>query len=169
VPAPAAAPVVQKVTDLSDLAGVWRAARNYLSQHARMLESVLGHVTKVHRLQPGEAGVLGGAEVLLHVANTQERFTNDRARAKLEEALRAVTGLPLKLLVEFVEAEAPPPGVVGVVGAAGGAAPLATAQRIPPEVMEAVKSQPLVQELMKRFDATVTNVEMMGNEGASGS
>jgi len=154
--APAGPLPVEKAGDLSDLNGVWRAARNYLLANARMLESVLGGCTRVTGLTTDPA------EVVLEVPKTQERFTNDKARAKLEEALRSVTELPLRLRVEFVD---PPRGVTPAgmqPGGPGPSAPAATAQRVPPEVIEAVKKQPIVQELMKKLDATVTQVEMLG-------
>ncbi len=44
------------------------------------------------------------------------------------------------------------------------AAPSATARRIPPEVLDAIKQQPLVQELMKRLDASVVHVEMLNTD-----
>jgi hypothetical protein len=39
------------------------------------------------------------------------------------------------------------------------AAPLQAAQRIPPELLDAVNKQPLIKELMKRFDASITQIE----------
>jgi hypothetical protein len=153
---PAAAPArVERVTDLTDTGAIWKAARGYLAANARYFENILGQVTRVHELRMPEGA---SPEVLLHISSVQRNFVNDRVRGKLEEALRAVTGLSLKLQVEFVEAEPPPPGI----GGPGSGATLSSAQRVPPEVMEAVKSQPLVQELMKRFDAAVTNVELLG-------
>ena len=154
-PHPAAPPPVEKAADLSDLEGVWIAARNFLSQNARLLESVLGASTKIEMLNTA------GAEVTLAIPNTHRNFTNDRARAKLEEALRAVTDLPLKLLVNFVEPPDVPAGAYTPNGGGGSSGPLAAAQRIPPELMEAVKNQPVVRELMKRLDATVTHVEIL--------
>ena len=93
-------PPVEKAADLTDLPGVWIAARNYLAQNARLLESVLGGCSRLEALDTA------AGQATLAIPNTQRNFTNDRARAKLEEALRAVTDLPLKLQVNFVE---PPP------------------------------------------------------------
>jgi hypothetical protein len=148
---------VEKVANLADLDAVWTAARTYLAQNARMLESVLGGCTRVHALSTPPAAPT--PEVTLHIPKTQQNFTNDKARAKLEEALRAVTGLPLKLVVDFIT---PPPSAHAPGGAPGGAAPnapLQAAQRIPPELLDAVNKHPLVQELVKRLDATVTHIE----------
>ena len=60
--------------------------------------------------------------------------------------------------VQFIDmpAEAPP-GAIGTTDAAAGMA----AQRVPPELLDAVKRQPIIKELMKRLDATVTQVEMI--------
>ena len=135
------------------MSAVWAAARNYLVAHARILESVLGNCTRIESLNP-EAG-----EVVLAIPTTQRNFTNDKAQARLEEALRTVTGLPLKLQIQFVDAPPPTSG-----SAAIGIMPLGqAAQRIPPEVMQAVTSQPLIQKLMTRLDATVTQVEILGS------
>jgi hypothetical protein len=151
--APPAKPTFEKVRDVSDLHGVWAAARNYLSGVARYLDSVLGHCCTVGALDPSTG------EATLLVPSTQRGFTNEKARAKIEEALRAVTGLGIKLIVEFTQEEqkAPPPADGSQPGVAG-----AAAQRVPAEVMEAVKQQKVVQELMKRLDATVVNVELLG-------
>jgi hypothetical protein len=151
-PAPPAPPAIEKVANLADLSAVWAAARNYLVAHARILESVLGNCTRIESLNP-EAG-----EVVLAIPTTQRNFTNDKAQARLEEALRTVTGLPLKLQIQFVDAPTPAPGsIIGVM-------PLGqAAQRIPPEIMQAVISQPLIQKLMTRLDATVTQVEILGS------
>ncbi len=150
--APAPRPV-EKAPDLADLPGVWLAARNYLLANARLLESVLGNTARIESLNPA------AAEVTLAIPNTQRNFTNDKARAKLEEALRAVTDLPLKLHVNFVEPPAAPAGSHYAGNSYN--LPQAAAQRIPPEVMDAVKKQPVIQELMKRLDATVTQVEIL--------
>jgi hypothetical protein len=160
-PVPTPPPPVQKASDLADLPGVWAAARQYLSDHARLLESVLGACSRVESLNPATA------EITLAIPNTQKNFTNDRARAKLEEALRAVTDKPLKLHVNFVE---PPESTVGGYstfsgGSLNGLAGAGIAQRIPPELLEAVQNQPVVRELMKRLDATVTQVEVLESKG----
>jgi hypothetical protein len=145
---------VPRARDLADLEGVWNSARQYLAANARILETVLGGCTRVAALTTSPA------EVTLEISKTQERFTNDRAKAKLEEALRAVTGLNLRLHVHFVDTPQAVRGGEGVPGMP--AAPAATVQRVPPEIIEAVKKQAVVQELMKRFDATVTQVELLG-------
>jgi hypothetical protein len=158
-PAPPASPApkpVEKAPDLSDWPGVWIAARNYLAANARLLESVLGTCTSIASLS------VSTREVTLLIPRHHLGFANDKAKARLEEALRAVTDLPLKLSVQFSDQPLPPPsasspGAIGTI-------PLAAAQRIPPEVMDAVKQQPLVRELMKRFDATVTQVEILEND-----
>ena len=145
-------PSIEKVSNPSDLPAVWSAARNYLAANARILENVLGNCTRIESLNPDSR------EVTLAIPTTHRNFTNDRAQARLEEALRAVTGLPLKLQVEFIDTPlpAPPPGSSAI-----GVTPLAAAQRIPPELMEAVQKQPLIQQLMTRLDATVTQVEVL--------
>ncbi len=153
-PAPAEAPrpIIQRVTNLTDLPAVWTAARGYLAVNARNLETVIGGCTRVDALS------LETSEITLVIPQRFQNWTNDKARAKLEEALRAVTGLTLKLQVQFIDMPAePPPGAIGTTDAAAGLA----AQRVPPELLAAVKSQPLIQELMKRLDATVTQVEML--------
>jgi hypothetical protein len=160
VPAAAAAPKpVEKAADLTDWAGVWIAARNYLAMNARLLESVLGHCTSIAALS------VSTNEVTLLIPRVHTGFANDKAKARLEEALRAVTDLPLKLSVQFSDQPLPVPSATA--GGGIGTIPLAAAQRVPPEVMDAVKKQPIVRELMKRLDATVTQVEIL-EEGAEG-
>ena len=159
-PAPAApAPrPVEKAADLADLPGVWIAARNYLAANARLLESVLGHCTSIVSLSPQTC------EVTLLIPRNFTGYANEKGRPRLEEALRAVTDLPLKLQVQFTDQPmARPPADEG---RGMGTVPLAAAQRIPPEVMDAVKKQPIVRELMKRLDATVTQVEIL-DDGAA--
>jgi hypothetical protein len=148
-----AKPTFEKVRNVTDLNAVWAAARNYLASAARYLDSVLGHCCTVGSLNP-ETG-----EATLLVPATQRGFTNEKARAKIEEALRVVTGLGIRLAVEFSQEEqkAPPPADGSQPGVAGVAA-----NRVPAEVLEAVKQQKVVQELMKKLDASVTNVEMLG-------
>jgi hypothetical protein len=148
-----AKPTFDKVRDVTDLHAVWAATRNYLASVARYLDSVLGHCCSVGSLNP-ETG-----EAVLLVPATQRGFTNEKARAKIEEALRVVTGLGIRLTVEFSQEEqkAPPPADGSQPGVAGVAA-----NRVPAEVLEAIKQQKVVQELMKKLDASVTNVEMLG-------
>jgi hypothetical protein len=160
-PAPAAPPPrpVEKAADLADLPGVWIAARNYLAANARLLESVLGHCTSIVSLNTQTC------EVTLLIPRNFTGYANEKGRPRLEEALRAVTDLPLKLQVQFTDQPlARPPADEG---GAIGTVPLAAAQRIPPEVMEAVKKQPIVRELMKRLDATVTQVEILDDGPAA--
>ena len=156
VPAAPAPKPVEKAADLTDWAGVWVAARNYLTANARLLESVLGHSTSIGALS------VTTQEATLLIPRAHTGFVNEKARAKLEEALRAVTDLPLKVSLQFTEQALAAPPTEGM-----GAPPLAAAQRVPPEVMEAVKKQPIVKELMKRLDATVTQVGILegGEEG----
>jgi len=150
-PAPAK-PIIQRVTNLQDLPAVWTAARNYLQANATSLENVLGSCTRVGALD------MENNQVTLVIPQRFTNWTNDRARAKLEEALRAVTGLTLKLQVQFIDMPGEvPPGAIGTTDAAAGMA----AQRVPPELLDAVKRQPIIKELMKRLDATVTQVEMI--------
>jgi hypothetical protein len=148
---PAVPPIhVEKAPDLTDLPSVWIAARKYLAQAARLLESVLGTSSSLIALDRHS----GNCTLL--VPRHHLGFTNDKARARLEEALKAVTDLPVKLKIEFSDQPiAPPPDTAGMLS--GNLA----AQRIPPEVMEAVKNTPIVRELMKRLDATVTQVELL--------
>ncbi len=152
-PVPPSPKPVEKVADLTDMKRVWLAARNYLTANAGYLESVLGGISRIRSLnvQTGETTLL--------IPLNQKSFVNDKARAKLEEALRTVCGLPVKLELEFIEQTSPPPGQPGTNGAGTGSI---SAQRIPPEVLEKVKNQPIIQELMKRLDATVTQVELLG-------
>jgi hypothetical protein len=143
----------ERVTNLADTAAVWAAARRWLSANARYLESVLGHCCSVETLHPDTG------EATLRVPANQRGFTNEKARAKIEEALRSVTGLPVKLAINITDDPAPPPGS----GAPGTpAAPTQAAQRVPPEIVEAVKQQPVIQQLMKKLDATVVQVELLG-------
>lgn len=151
--APPAPPPVELVKNLGDMAAVWEGARNWLGAHARYLESVLGHccgVTSIDR-ETGEA--------VVRVPVTQRGFTNEKARTKIEEALRAVTGLGLKVVLAFSEEVTPPPAPLE----AGGGQTQAS-RRIPPEVEEAVKQQPVIQKLMKALDAHVTQIEMVEGE-----
>jgi hypothetical protein len=160
-PVAPAAPRIEfeKASDLTDLPAVWIAARNYLSQVARLLESVLGPSSSIAALDR-HAG-----ELTLLVPRRHLGFTNDKARARLEEALKAVTGLPIRLKIEFSDQPlAPPPGADG--GSVGGGF---AAQRVPPEIMDAVKNVPIVRELMKRLDASVTQVELLDDPQANAS
>lgn len=152
-PSPAPQPTAV-AADLTDLPGVWAAARQYLAAGARTLESVLGSRTEIESLN------VSGGEVTLLVPEHFKGYTNDRARAKLEEALRAVTRLPLRLKVNFGGMPDDPSGA-GVPSGGGPNMPMGLAQRIPPELLDAVNKQPLIQELMKRLDATVTQVEIL--------
>jgi hypothetical protein len=154
-PQPAPEPEFPKVTDLANLDAVWAAARQYMLARARIIESVLGGCTRILALTTNPP------EALLEMPSTQKGFANERARLKLEEILRCITDMPLKVRLEFVEvARGPAPGHAGDAGMP--AAPAATVQRVPPELIDAVKKQPVVQELMKRFDATVTQIELLG-------
>ncbi|HEY4330652.1 MAG TPA: hypothetical protein VGN88_13010 [Phycisphaerae bacterium] len=154
-PAPAApAASVEKVADLTDLPAVWLAARKYLSQSARLLESVLGNCARIESLNPSSQ------EVILLVPKNHTGFANEKARPRLEEALRAAAGIPLKLQVKFTDEMLAPPPATGAIGTV----PMA-AQRIAPEIMDAVKNQPVIKELMKRLDATVTQVEIIETPG----
>jgi hypothetical protein len=156
-PVPAGAPVVQKAANLADLAGVWAAARAWLAANARLLESVLGSCSQIDSLNQ-QTG-----ELLLLIPNHYRGYANDKGKPRLEEALRAVTGLPVKLNVQFTDQVVTPPA-----GAAGGDGAVGVAQRIPPEIMEAVNNQPVVKALMKRLDATVTQVEILDERAAEG-
>ena len=64
---------VEKAGRLSDLNGVWQAARNYLLANSRMLESVLGDCSRV------TGPTTDPSEVALEIPKTQERFTTTRA------------------------------------------------------------------------------------------
>jgi len=152
----AAPPPVEKVSDFENLGALWFAVRQYLSHHARLLESVLGNCTHITalRLEPDAPG----GEAVLQMPVAQRNFTNDKARAKLEEAIRAVTGKPLRLRVDFIEPDPNAPVPSGAYSSTGSPSAL---QRIPPELMDKVKQQPVIKELMKRLDATITQVEML--------
>ena len=151
---PAIPPVVEIVRDLTNLTAIWEAARGYLSIHARLLENVLGGCGKVAAVDDAQG------ELTLALPTTQRNFTNDRARGKLEEAIRAVTGKPLRLKFEFVEVQ---PGDRGqsAAGTGPGAGSLGVAQRVPPELLENIRNQPLIKKLAKRFDAAITHVELL--------
>jgi hypothetical protein len=144
----------ERVANVTDSAAVWAAARRWLSANARYLESVLGHCCGVESLNPDTG------EATLRVPANQRGFTNEKARAKIEEALRAVTGLGIKLAVNITEDAPPPAGANVPPGTPTG--PTQAAQRVPPEIVEAVKQQPVIQQLMKTLDATVVQVELLG-------
>jgi hypothetical protein len=144
----------ERVANVTDTAAVWAATRRWLAANAPYLERVLGHCCGVESLNPDTG------EATLRVPANQRGFTNEKARAKIEEALRAVTGLGIKLAVNITE-DAPPPGGANVPpGTPTG--PTQAAQRVPPEIVEAVKQQPVIQQLMKTLDATVVQVELLG-------
>jgi hypothetical protein len=147
---------IERVADTTDLPAVWAATRRHLHTAARYLEGVLGHCCEVAVLNR-ETG-----EGVVRVPGNQKGFANERARAKIEECMRAVTGLPVRLALEFVEAPARENGEGSRVGMQ--AAPSMAAQRIPPEVLEAIKQQPVVIELMKRLDGSIVHVEMLHTE-----
>lgn len=152
-PQPAPEPEIPRVADLANLDAVWAAARQYMLAKARIIESVLGGCTRILSLTTNPP------EAVLEMPSTQKGFANERARLKLEEILRLLTGLPLKVRLEFVEVARRP---AHAADAGMPAAPAATVQRVPPEIIDAVKKQPVIQELMKRFDATVTQIELLG-------
>lgn len=143
----------ERVANVTDTAAVWAAARRWLSENARYLESVLGHCCGVESINPDTG------EATLRVPANQRGFTNEKARAKIEEALRSVTGLPIKLGVNITD-DPPPPAGANLPGTPTG--PTQAAQRVPPEIVEAVKQQPVIQRLMKSLDATVVQVELLG-------
>ncbi|MCL2647415.1 MAG: hypothetical protein FWD61_10495 [Phycisphaerales bacterium] len=152
---PSSSPVIEKVENCSDLQAVWGATRKYLASTARYLDSVLGHCCRIESLNAESL------EAVLLVPGNQKGFTNEKARLKIEEAIRVVTGLQIKLSLHFGEEMVKVPEADASVGWGGGAGGI-TAQRVPPEVIEAVKAQPIVRELMKKLDATVVHVELMG-------
>jgi hypothetical protein len=144
---------VQRVTDLTNLPAIWTAARAHLARAARTLESVLGACTRVDALD------VQTGELTLVIPDRFTNFTNEMARTRIKESLSAVTGLPIRLTVNFIEmAMEPPPPAPGMD------AQSFAAQRVPPELLEKVKSTALVKELMKRLDATVTLVEIVAGE-----
>jgi hypothetical protein len=154
---PAPPPAPERVADVADLAAVWSATRRHLNFAARYLEGVLGHSCEIAGLNR-ETG-----ETVLLVPGNQKGFTNERARAKIEECMRAVTALPIRLTLQFIDAPAAPENGEGSrVGTQ--AAPSVAAQRIPPEVLDAIKQQPIIKELMKRLDGSVVHVEMLHTE-----
>jgi hypothetical protein len=154
---PPSPPAPARVADVADLGAVWSATRRHLNSAARYLEGVLGHSCEIAGLNR-ETG-----ETVLLVPGNQKGFANERARAKIEECMRAVTGLPVKLALQFIDTPAVG-GENGEGSRVGVAAPSVASQRIPPEVMEAIKKQPIVQELMKRLDGSVVHVEMLHTE-----
>ncbi|HVX86229.1 MAG TPA: hypothetical protein VH253_15710 [Phycisphaerae bacterium] len=149
-PAPPAAP--EPAVNPADLPAVWAAARRWLQANASYLERVLGHCCSVAALDPATG------DALLHLPANQRGFANERARLKLEEALRAVTRLPIKLALHFTASTAPPPPPANT--------PDLATQRIAPELLAAVKDQPLVKQLMKNLDATVVHIEMLNTNDA---
>ena len=150
-------PPVQKVADPTDLPALWSAARHYLQRAAQTLERVLGHCCKIHSLDTATNDA-----ILLIPANLSG-FTNEKARAKIEEALRAITDRPLKLTLQISDEEPPTAGPTANLPNTP-SAPAATVQRIPPEVIDAVKDQPIVKQLMKNLDATVVHIEMLNTD-----
>ena len=148
---------MQKVADPTDLPALWSAARQHLQSAANYLERVLGHCCKIHSLDTATN------DAILLVPANQRGFTNEKARAKIEESLRAVTDRPLKLTLQISD-EPPPTTGAPTSPNDGPSAPQATVQRIPPEVIEAVKDQPLVKQLMKNLDATVVHIEMLNTD-----
>ena len=73
-----------------------------------------------------------------------------------------MTGLGIRLGLRFVVDETPAPTGESSHGGAG--AHSTAGRRIPPEVIDAIKQQPVIQQLMKRLDATVVHVEMLHTE-----
>ncbi len=158
-PAPTAPPEI--FNNFSDPAGLWQATRRHLSLHAHLLETVLGECAHISAINPESR------EITLTLPASQRNFTNDRAKSKLEEALRSVTAHPFRLLLEFTEIEPDPARKnIGITRAGlPGAPPPAAAQRIPPELMTAIRDQPLIRELTARFDAVITLVEILPAAG----
>jgi hypothetical protein len=153
-PAKSETPRVEKVTDLTDLAGVWEAAQKFLSDNqARSVVLNLGATSRITRLN-ANAG-----EVVLEIPGHLRAYAGDKIKARIEDAIRTVTGKGLRLSLAYcLEApKAPPPADGSQPGVSGIAA-----NRVPAEVLEAIKQQKVVQELMKKLDASVTNVEMLG-------
>ncbi|MCL2641865.1 MAG: hypothetical protein FWD53_13525 [Phycisphaerales bacterium] len=145
----ASLPVLEKVADVGDLAAVWRAVRKYVASSVKYIDNVLGHCCRIESL---DADLL---EAVLFVPGNQRSFANGKPQLKIEEGVRAVTGLPLKLKLHFGEEVVKAPEAEASVGGIA-------AQRVPPEVIRAVESQAVIKELIKKLDARVVHVELMG-------
>ncbi len=156
-PVPTEQPIINKVADPTDLPTLWSATRQHLNTTARYLESVLGQCCKIHSLDPATN------DAILLVPANQRGFTNEKARAKIEESLRAVTARPRRLTLQISDEEPPTAGPTANVPNTP-SAPAATVQRIPPEVIDAVKEQPIIKKLIKKLHATVTHIEMLNTD-----
>ncbi len=150
-----AAPVFEKVTDFTNLINVWMAARKHLiATGSKYIETTLGHDGKLESLS------LVTWDASVWIPPHHSAWANEKARVKIEESLRAVTGKGVHVAFHCPDPVAgqgsegarfapPPPNSAGGAG-----------QRVAPEVVDAVKNQPLVRELMKRLDASVVHIEV---------
>jgi len=141
-------PVIEKVENCGDLQAVWGAVRKYLASTARYIDNMLGHCCRIESLDAESL------DAVLFVPGNQKGFANEKHRLKIEEGLRVVTGLTIKLSLRFGEevVKAPDADTSGGI----------VTQRVPPEVFKAVEAQPVIKELIKKLDAKVVNVELMG-------
>ncbi|GEM_PF-3421372 len=158
MPAAVQAAPVEMVADLGNLAAVWAAARKLFGY----LDRTLGYEGRLESLN-AETG-----ETMAWMPANLKGFANEKARAKIEESLRAVTGKGIRLSLVFPEVAHDPAGGAKGNDAArfGGPAapPTPQAQRIPPKVKDDVENNPVVQELMKKLDANVVNIELLNTE-----
>ena len=158
MPAAVQAAPVEMVADLGNLAAVWAAARKLFGY----LDRTLGYEGRLESLN-AETG-----ETVARMPANLKGFANEKARAKIEESLRAVTGKGIRLSLVFPEVAHDPAGGAKGNDAArfGGPAapPTPQAQRIPPKVKDDVENNPVVQELMKKLDANVVNIELLNTE-----
>lgn len=163
-PAPAPAAPIEMIADLGNLVAVWLAARKHLiATGCKYLETTLGHLGRLETLNPttGEASIW--------IPANQRGFANEKARVKIEESLRDVTGKGIKLTFTFPdpaassEADRAAEAARAGMPAAGGGT-ITQAHRVSPETQEAVENAPVVQELMKRLDARIVNIELLNTD-----
>jgi len=147
-----------------DLPALWQAVcKNLLETKAGSINTMLG--TRA-RLQSCTAD----GQALLIIPGHLRAYANDRIRDRIAESFANVLGRTVRLTLLPSEEAAPaaPNRPLSGGGAARSPAAYASpanvpqaAARVPPEVINAVRSAPLVQQLMERFGGDVTLVEML--------
>ncbi len=119
-------------------------------------------------------------EATLIIPAHLKAYANERIGEKIAQSLRAVLGCPMKLTLIPSEEAAPAAQGRAATRTAGPSAPSPyaaptashvpsqSAQRVPPEVIDAVRSAPLVRQLIERLGGDVTLVEMIEKTEESG-